>query len=130
MSGDEEYVEAPESKALTESNDRAKEVVKFFQKEPLTEEFLRKYEEMKADHEQMGKLLKTMKQTILDSRGPEQETMTVGRMAVFFTDVAGSHKVNWPRLVKDLIGPLEPETLDKYTEPGREEGVRITVRKL
>lgn len=128
--GDEEvYEEAPESRALQASNDAIKETVRFFSKEKLTEEFLQQYAELKTEHKALEELLETMKLSILDGREPDQKTLAVGRMVAFFTDVKATTRVDWPRLVKDLIGNVSDEDLKRYTLPGREGHTQVSVRK-
>lgn len=96
---------------------------------PVDEAYLSAYEEMKADEKTIKDNLEIMNAAIKAARAGSEKIITMGKMAVFFTDAEGSPKVDWERLVKDLIGTVDKETLQKYTTAGKP-SVRVVVKRL
>lgn len=129
----EEYELDPEVQRLDASNERVKQIGKHFTESTpmlVNEEYLIKYEELKADLNVLQGTLELMKAQILSARMPGEKTLSVGRAAAFFREISGTVKVDWESLVRDQIGEVDAETLARYTKPGREGYTQVTVRKL
>jgi hypothetical protein len=93
---------------------------------PVDEAYLSAYEEAKAEEKIMADNLKIMADAIKASRMGTEKVLTCGKMIAKFTDVEGSDKVDYKKMLEDLVGKIDKETLAKYTTKGKP-SVRVEV---
>lgn len=124
------------------SDDASNKVVTFFKSPiepekvkqcPVDEQYLSAYEETKAEEKIIKENLEIMNAAIKGARMPGEKQLACGKMVAFFTDIAGSPKVDWEALARAELGndkgEIDKDTLAKYTTAGKPQ-TRLEVKRI